>query len=66
MNYDITPHQARLLRMIADGMTMREIAVDRDRTYETVKTNLDRARSSLDARTLAQAVAVAIRKGVIT
>jgi DNA-binding CsgD family transcriptional regulator len=57
----ITPRELEVLALIADGCSTREIARNLWITEETVRTHVRRLLERLDARTRAQAVAIAYR-----
>jgi DNA-binding NarL/FixJ family response regulator len=54
-----------VLQLIADGYRREEIAATMFITLETVKTHLREVRWDLRTKTTAQAVAVALRNGII-
>lgn len=58
------PHEA--LTLLADGCTLAEIAERMITTRSTVSQNLRRARERLCAATNAHAVAIALKRGLIT
>jgi DNA-binding NarL/FixJ family response regulator len=60
----ITPRELQVLSLIADGCSTREIARTLWITEETVRTHVRRLLERLDARTRAQAVAIAYRDGL--
>src|SRR3712207_8022621 len=55
----------RSLALVAQGMTAEEIASRLYISYETVRTHLRNARAKLGARTVTEAVAVALQRGEI-
>lgn len=62
----LTAMQVHVLREASDGFTMTETAARQGRSVETVKTHLDRARATLGARNVTHAVAIAIRRRLIS
>ena len=54
-----------VLSMLAQGMTIPQIAKKRRRSQETVKSQVFNAREKLGAKNTAHAVALAIRAGLI-
>lgn len=61
----ITPREAEVLRLAADGLRNREIAERLGRSEDTVKMHLKNAFEKLDAVTRAEAIASARRRGII-
>jgi len=61
----LTPRQARVLELAAAGLQRKQIAAAMEISEETVKNHLSHARFRLKAQTTAQAVATAIRRGLI-
>jgi DNA-binding CsgD family transcriptional regulator len=62
----LTPREAEVLRLGADGATSEEIATALHLTEHTVKSHLKRIQSKLGARNRTHAVALALRSGLIT
>lgn len=62
---DLTPGQARVLRLIALGRTGPEAAAELGISPETVKRQLAISRAKLGARTTAQAVGIAVANDLI-
>jgi len=62
---ELTNAEREILRLLADGLTIGEVAECRDRSRETIKTQLDNARGRLMARNVTHAVALAIRNGML-
>lgn len=62
----LTPREAEVLRLGADGATSEEIASALHLTEHTVKSHLKRIQGKLGARNRTQAVAVALRSGLIS
>ena len=61
----ITPRELDVLRLVAEGLSTREIAARLWITEETVKTHIRRLHDRLGARTRAHAVAIAFRSGIL-
>jgi LuxR family transcriptional regulator, quorum-sensing system regulator SdiA len=61
----LSPAEERALRLAAYGLTRPEAAQRVGVSKETIKAQLDSARAKLGARTTTQAVAMAIRTGLI-
>jgi DNA-binding NarL/FixJ family response regulator len=62
---ELTPKQAEVLRLLADGLERKEIAERMCIGEETVKSHLAEARRRLGARTSAQAVAIAVANSLL-
>jgi DNA-binding CsgD family transcriptional regulator len=62
----LTPREAEVLRLGADGATSEEIATTLFLTEHTVKSHLKRIQGKLGARNRTHAVAVALRAGLIS
>ena len=62
----LTPREAQVLRLAADGATSEEIAAALHLTEHTVKSHLKRIQGKLGARNRTHAVAVALRSGLIS
>ena len=54
-----------ILLMVAEGATTRQVATDLGISPHTVKTHLERIFEKLGANDRAQAVAIAIRTGIV-
>jgi DNA-binding NarL/FixJ family response regulator len=61
----IDPRGLRVLELLADGLATREIAVRMNYSERTIKTLINEIQDLLEARTRAQAVACAIRQGLL-
>jgi DNA-binding CsgD family transcriptional regulator len=61
----ITPRELEVLALVAEGLSTREIGRRLWITEETVKTHIRRLHDRLGARTRAQAVAIAYRRGIL-
>ena len=64
-NMTLTPHEQRILGMVADGWTVKQIAQRLGRSTETIKSQNDSIREKLGARNSCHAVSIAIRAGEI-
>jgi two-component system nitrate/nitrite response regulator NarL len=65
---DTTPLSKRereILQRVADGATTKQVATDLGISPHTVKTHLERIFEKLGANDRAQAVAIAIRTGIV-
>lgn len=60
----LTARELDVLRLVAEGCSTREIARELWVTEETVKTHVRNVLHRLEARTRAQAVAIAFRDGL--
>jgi DNA-binding NarL/FixJ family response regulator len=61
----VDPRGLRVLELLADGLATREIAVRMNYSERTIKTLINDIQDLLGARTRAQAVAYAIRRGLL-
>jgi LuxR family transcriptional regulator len=61
----LTDAEIEILRMVRDGLLMKEIAYELGITESAVKQRLRNAKSKLDARTATHAVALADRYGLL-
>lgn len=62
---ELTPRQREMLVLVAEGMTIPEIAAHLFLSEHTVKTHLREAQNRLAARTRAHAIAIAFRLGLL-
>ena len=62
---ELTPKQAEVLHLLADGLERKEIAERMGIGEETVKSHLAEARRRLGARTSAQAVAIGVANSLL-
>jgi DNA-binding NarL/FixJ family response regulator len=62
----LTTRERQVLRMLADGLAHEEIANQLGIGSETVRTHVRKASSRLGASTRTQAVATALRLGLIS
>lgn len=63
--WGLVPREREILRLLADGMSNEEVARQLFVSVETVRSGVRSAMAKLDADTRAEAVALAIRQGVI-
>ena len=61
----LSPREKQILQRVANGATTKEVAHDLHISPHTVKTHLERIFEKLGANDRAQAVAIAIRKGIV-
>jgi DNA-binding NarL/FixJ family response regulator len=61
----LDPRSLRLLELVADGHSTREIADDMSYSEQTIKKHITALESRLQARSRAHLVALAIRRGLI-
>jgi DNA-binding CsgD family transcriptional regulator len=61
-----TPRECQVLDLLAEGATDEQIAGQLDLSPATVQTHVRNAKAKLGARTRAQAVALALRRGLIS
>ena len=61
----LSKREAEILQMVAYGSTTKEVAHDLGISAHTVKTHLERIFEKLGANDRAQAVAIAIRRGIV-
>jgi DNA-binding NarL/FixJ family response regulator len=61
----LSKREAEILQMVAYGATTKEVAHDLAISPHTVKTHLERIFEKLGANDRAQAVAIAIRRGIV-
>jgi DNA-binding NarL/FixJ family response regulator len=61
----LSPRESQVLQKIAHGATTKEVAHDLGISPHTVKTHLERIFEKLGANDRAQAVAIALRKGLV-
>ena len=62
---DVTPRQRELLRLMADGLDTEDAALALGVSPETVKTHVQGVMSKLGASGRTEAVAIALRRGII-
>ncbi len=63
---NLTPRESEVLRQVAAGQTNKSIALKLGISEHTVKFHLGSAMAKLGAASRAEAVAVAIRRGLIS
>jgi DNA-binding NarL/FixJ family response regulator len=61
----LSPRELQILQMVANGATTKEVAHDLGISPHTVKTHLERLYEKLGANDRAEAVAIAMRKGLV-
>lgn len=61
----LTPHQREILRMLADGLSAKEIARKLDISSRTVESHKYQMMTSLGAGSSAELVRIAIRHGIV-
>lgn len=64
-DYDLTPRQCDILRLMADGLVKKEIADALEISVNTVSTHIQRVYEKLHVTTNTGAVAKALREGLI-
>jgi DNA-binding NarL/FixJ family response regulator len=62
---ELTEREFEVLRLVADGLSNKEIAGRLTVAMETVKSYVRRLTLKLDARSRAHAVAIAFRRGLL-
>jgi len=62
----LTKRQRQILQLVAEGETLREIALELGLKHQYVKNLMGVIRRRLSAKSTVQAVAIALRKGVIS
>jgi DNA-binding CsgD family transcriptional regulator len=62
---ELRPSELRVLNLIADGKTVSQVAEELDVSSHTVQSHVKTARARLGARTMPQAIRLAIRSGQI-
>jgi DNA-binding NarL/FixJ family response regulator len=63
--YRLSGRELEILALVADGLDGKAIARELYLSHETVRTHVTHALAKLGARSRAQAVAIAIRRGLI-
>lgn len=63
--YHLTKRQVEVLKLLAEGKTNREIASSLDITEETVKTHIRDILSKFNVHHRTQAIAIALREGLL-
>jgi two-component system response regulator DegU len=61
----LSPREVQILQHIASGSSTKEVARDLEISAHTVKTHLERIFDKLGANDRAQAVAIALRMGLV-
>ena len=62
---ELTKRQVQILQLLADGITTEEIPLKLGLSWYTIRAHIRYARSRLKARSIAHAIAIAFRKGII-
>jgi DNA-binding NarL/FixJ family response regulator len=62
---ELTPRESEILSLVASGLESKEIARELFLSHDTVRTHVAHALAKLGARSRAQAVALAVRRGLI-
>jgi DNA-binding NarL/FixJ family response regulator len=62
---ELTPRESEILSLVASGLESKEIARELFLSHDTVRTHAAHALAKLGARSRAQAVAIAVRRGLI-
>lgn len=62
----LTDQQTRVLELAAAGLLRKQTALAMGISEETVRNHLSRGRYRLGAKTTAQAIAIALRRGLIS
>lgn len=62
---DLTDRQLRVLRLVADGLTLKAAAAELYVSYATVKNDAAQVLRRLGARTAAHAVAIGYQRGLL-
>jgi DNA-binding CsgD family transcriptional regulator len=63
--YQLTPREREALELLAEGMVPKKIAEQMNISPYTYKDTIERARIRLDAKTTAQAVYIACKRGIL-
>lgn len=61
----LSPRQREILGYLAEGLAIKQAADRMGIGYGTAKRHSEAARANLGARTKTQAVAIAVRKGIV-
>jgi len=64
-SFEITPREMEVLTLLSEGKTNPKIAIELHITENTVKTHVRKIMEKLNAATRAEAVRIAIRKGLL-
>lgn len=59
----LTPAELRILRLLVEGLTLKQIALEIGVSFETVKRHTRKVRHKTGAETLYQAIAVVVDRG---
>lgn len=64
-DYDLTPHELRVLKLFADGHNYRSAAAEIGSSYSTVNYHLQQIYRKLRVHGKSEAVAKALRQGLL-
>jgi len=64
-DYDLTPHESRLLRLLSDGHNYKRAAVELGLSVNTIAFHMKRIYGKLHVHSKSEAVAKAFRKGLV-
>lgn len=62
----LSPKEARVMRLVAEGLTQKQIAQRINRSLSTINTQLEHIYRKLNAHSAVHAVGIAVSKGIIT
>lgn len=62
---ELSARESEILSLVASGLESKEIAHELFLSHDTVRTHVAHALAKLGARSRAQAVAIAVRRGLI-
>jgi DNA-binding NarL/FixJ family response regulator len=65
MTTDLTSQEIEILQLLADGKRLKEVADEMNLKERTIKIYVSRLHAKMECRTTANAVATALRQGVI-
>lgn len=66
VDYDLTPHEARLLRLLVDGFNYTTAAVELGVSYNTIKFHMRHIYEKLQVHSKSEAVAIAMRDRLVS
>lgn len=61
----ITPHQARILKMIAEGKTNKQIGAELNKQQRTIENITYNLRETFEAKNTVHLIAMAFKNGII-
>ena len=64
-NYDLTPHELRLLRLLVDGHSYKSAAAALDVTSHTISFHVQKIYEKLQVHSKSEAVSKALREGIV-